>query len=118
MEICTNIVGDINKPLNINEDLVKIENFYNIQIIVIDSITKSKLYCGQNQAIKIFLQFSDNHFDLITNIKAYMGKLFFCFGCWKSFAKIEHHRCIHRCKMCHYEDKCNENENMIQILAY
>ena len=84
--------------------LKRIDDYFgvNYKITVVDQQNKyNKLFEGTAAARNLYLEYSDNHFNVITNIRKYMAvKNQFCEKCFKSYTYRSIHNCIYSCDMC------------------
>lgn len=86
-------------------EIRKFEDHLDIQIHVVSANEFNKVtYKGPNRTKKIFLYYHNEHFDAITNIKAFYGRTYYCTTCDKGFDHVERHKCSVRCNVCFRED--------------
>ena len=78
------------------------------------------IYCGKSNSCKVIHLYLDQergHFDVIVNMKAFVGGVYYCIDCEKSFCSndFEHHSCPGKrcgcCKQLECEDFLNKNVN-------
>ena len=87
------------------------EKIGDTQIIIVDSMNTSNLiFRGPDRNKKVYLEFLDDivdggHYNLITNIKGYMGRCYYCDKCHKAFQEKYLHRCKNSCPSCHAQEK-------------
>ena len=60
------------------------------------------IYRGANSEVpvSIYLYLSENHYSLITSMKGFLKKDYFCDKCLKSFRKFDRHMCVRKCRAC------------------
>ena len=51
-------------------------------------------------SVLIYLYLRDNHYHLITSMKGFLKKDYFCDKCLKSFKKFDRHKCNYVCRAC------------------
>ena len=80
----------------------------NYQIRIIDARNKKNLiFDGPRQDKRLYIEYNDDHYNSIINIKGYMGKRFYCHYCHIAFDKIIKHKCQNICSKCF--DKCDNS---------
>lgn len=66
------------------------------------------VFKGAEADKKIYLNFHDNHFDVITTMSGFLNRSYFCQKCQKGFNTKEKHICNEPCYLCH---KCHEDQS-------
>ena len=88
------------------------QNFPQYQIRVIDGSMKDNIiFSGPENRNKIFIEYLNNHFNAIINIRGYMTRKFYCETCHVKFSHLFDHRCKDHCKNCY--EVCEKCENEI-----
>ena len=49
---------------------------------------------------------AENHFSVITSMKAFVNKTYYCTKCHVGYQNNGSHQCIHTCKFCHASKQC------------
>ena len=126
--------GEIERPVNIN-DFPRAEQLIQMRICVVSAQAGNNfVYRGKENLTRkgtIYLYHSENHFDIITNIKGLMPGTYFCDHCLVSFQIPGSHQCARFCSLCNrqnclkeknYHKKCpdcnflfNTSENCFQF---
>lgn len=83
----------------------------NYQIIVYN-VDKKKIYTAFRNERQIFLLFHNNHYDVITNIKGFLRKKYFCARCTQPH-NDRNHCCRDNCKSCHSEIFCKKTGELL-----
>ena len=91
-------------------DVQKFEEYLHVRICVVSSTIGNRfLYKGNIEyrgSGTLYLYHSQpggsgiGHYDVITNIKAFLSKSYFCEACLKGFNKMYEHRCLETCSAC------------------
>ena len=100
-------------PLNhacVINDVQKFEEHLHVRICVLSSTIGNRfLYRGNvnyrsNGTLYLYHNQQEGsgigHYDVITNIKAFLSKSYFCEACLKGFNKMYEHRCFELCSAC------------------
>lgn len=93
-------------------DICKFERVLDIQIVVMASFINNKvIYQGEANTRRVYLLYSKDeknvgHFDTITNVKALLGRKYFCHQCLKGYDKKREHECSIKCRVC--ESDCSK----------
>lgn len=77
------------------------------QIVIINGKTKTLDYKGDKANKLIIIELIDSHYNLITSIKAYYQRSYFCYSCWKGYKKVSEHKCEFVCNACFKSEGCN-----------
>ena len=89
-------------------NIPKMEEIFAIRICVVSALTGRKfLYPGNPQYVNngtVYLYHSDHHFDVITNIRGFLGQRHFCEYCLKGFRRPTSHSCPHFCTLCNRQN--------------
>ena len=105
-------VIELAKQLNVKDgpcaiDLIKkIEDLWgSYQIMVIDNQdphNMSTLYLNKDKEFKkfIYLSFTNNHFNVITSMTAFLKKSYYCHQCKIGYAHTTNHICSFMCQLC------------------
>ena len=100
------IVKDLNLPNDGcgNKEIEKIERYfgkYQITVYEGDAITKDISYLGRPNNKFLYIWRHNNHYGVITSIKAFLKKKYFCDFCKKGFHKPGDHKyCNKICDLC------------------
>ena len=80
------------------------EDIFDIRICVVSALAGNRfIYKGKEQNAEngtVYLYHSDNHFDVITNVKGFLGVRYFCEHCLKGFRQAGSHSCARYCSLC------------------
>jgi hypothetical protein len=89
------------RALDVSE-LSAFEILLDVQIIVYQRPLKDGiLYAGLTEREdKLFLYHNEGHFDVISNIRAFLCKRNYCVKCLQPYNSVEHHACINYCATC------------------
>ena len=90
------------------EDVKLYEDYLKVNIIVVSLSCNKHIYTGSNKySDRIYLVYSQEssedlvgHFDLITNIAAFLCYQYYCENCNKGFRNRDSHSCKIWCKVC------------------
>lgn len=66
------------------------------------------MYKGPKKDKRVNLWLHSEHYDVITNLKAFYGSSYYCEHCEKPYDHIEYHRCPKSCYVCRRE-ACEKN---------
>lgn len=112
---------DESKMLDLN-DINKIARIIKFEINVVCAENLNKIiftsdYKSTQQYYQIYLHKRKNHFNLITNIKAFYRKNYFCYRCKEGYDRV--HRCSKKklCPCC-YSDCGYETKGVKDLLIY
>jgi len=84
----------------------------NYQIFVIDALNKYNfIFKGPNNVQKIYIEYYNNHYNSIVNIKGYYEKRYFCDECYFPYNNFPDHKCPIKCNMCY--SICPKNGDII-----
>ena len=82
---------------------------YRIVVLSFDHFNAA-IFKGPVRWHTIYLYFHDNHYDLITSMKAFLNRSYFCDKCQVGYnAKEKHTGCVDDCKLC-MSPGCPEGE--------
>jgi hypothetical protein len=112
MEIATLAGLNFDVPVN-QEALEKLQSVLtDYQLIVIDGAYRSNIiYKGKEEnKNKIYIEYLNEHFNVITNIRGYMGKKFFCQKCHVAYRHFQDHKCSDQCDKCY--SNCDKEEKV------
>lgn len=117
INIACNSGLDLSTPI----DMVNINNVQSYlntyQIIIIDgSFHHKPIFKGPEMISKIYIEHFNNHYNAIINIKAYIGRDFYCETCNIGYKEKTKHRCKFECRKC--LSKCNNLSNSSKIVCY
>ena len=108
-EIANGAGLDLTIPVNSDVWQIIQNSLLDYQIKVIDATYKSNLiFCGPDKEKKLYIEYLNNHYNAITNIRAYMGKKYFCEKCFIGFHNLFDHCCPDFCKSCY--SNCSSND--------
>ena len=97
------IVGNISVSGSI-ENIPAMEYVLGLRICVISAMAgNSFVYRGTAEFIgngTVYLYHTENHFDVITNVRGFLGVRYFCEYCLKGFRQPSTHSCSHFCSLC------------------
>ena len=101
---------NLNDPIS-RDDWQKIQNeLTDYQIRIIDARNKQNLiFDGEMREKKLYIEYYDEHYNSIINIKGYMGRKFYCHNCHVGYDKIYKHKCKNHCIKCYNNCKSNIN---------
>jgi hypothetical protein len=105
-----NLVNKCAKDLGLNpeqecsiNEIIKIEMYlkeYQITIIDGNGKLKEALYIGPVNKKFLYISWNQHHFNAITSIKAYFGRIYFCNYCKVGYSHLTDHYCKAQCKCC------------------
>jgi len=85
LNLCQRL-GYYNKEGFTLEDIKHVEELLDIQIrLVYAENFNTIIYSGEEKETKIYLYKNDNHFDVISSMKAFLGSYYYCDKCDKSY---------------------------------
>jgi hypothetical protein len=99
-ELAIQLHQQTNIPLTLCtiEDVIVFEHFLKKRIIMV-AVNKSFIYKGNSEYNDhIYVLYHNNHYDLITNITAYLCKTYYCTNCLKGYNNS--HTCDNACNIC------------------
>lgn len=112
IELC-NQLGDYNEDGFTLEDIKNVENLLNIRIkIVCAENLNTIIYNGSKESnTVVYLYKNQNHFDVINSMKAFLGSVYYCEKCDKTYQNKNKHTCKNKrvCIMCKSEEHKNIN---------
>ena len=88
------------------EKIQKSNEFLGYQIIVIEFKSQRQLFKGPEAEKEIYLLWDENHFDLIKEMNAYVGRTYYCKHCNRGFQSVNLHKCDNTCQSCRSTTKC------------
>ena len=115
LELAKKCGFDLSKPVTI-EDFSLIDGKIGYQIIVVDDNNPAnRLFVGNPETKKIYLSLrktvlNEYHYDAVVNIKAFIGKSFFCEHCHKGYNNYLQHKCNFLCERCFQHPPCGRQE--------
>ena len=70
------------------------------------------IYKGPETQKAIYLSHHDGHYDVITSMPAFLGRVYFCLKCEKGYNTEDwrHHSCAKKCRCCHHIACPNQGE--------
>ena len=84
----------------------------NYQICVVSKEQFNRIiYQGPPKSKGIYLLYSDQHYDLITSMSAYMNRGYWCHPCKQGYNSKENHLCEDTCKLC-YSGGCKMGKDI------
>jgi hypothetical protein len=103
----------IDKPLGIG-DIKKIERYFkHYQITILHgNINKDIIYKGIPNNKHIYICFTNSHYNVITSMKRFMNKSYYCNFCKVGYDKIGAHKCEALCISC-LRHNCIKEEDLI-----
>ncbi|XP_045215064.2 uncharacterized protein LOC123565260 [Mercenaria mercenaria] len=72
---------------------------YQINIVSADHFN-GIIYAGPDAEKKIYLYYSNNHYDIITSMPAFLSRNYYCTICGKGYDHKEKHSCNNACHNC------------------
>ncbi|CAF0802638.1 unnamed protein product [Brachionus calyciflorus] len=91
------------------EEIKKIENYlkdYQITIINCDGkLDKHPIYIGEPKNKFIYLTITGSHYKVITSMKAFYNRSYYCDFCKIAYQNVEKHKCKNMCNSCNRQ-KC------------
>lgn len=98
------------------EHVRKFQNFlkdYKITVYEYGSKGRTVLYEGPDAPLKINLLHYDNHFNVITNLKAAFCCRFYCDACHVPYDHKNDHRCAASCPCCQQTPPCEKTREEV-----
>ena len=105
--LCTASGIDYDTPMD-RDAMAKIDQALkpDYKLTVVDANNKrNRIFVGEQAPKELFIEFNNDHFNTITNIRGYVGSNFFCIPCFKPFSNIGDHKCEMQCSSCY--GQCN-----------
>ena len=86
-----------------HEDWGKIQTFFpDLQINVVDAVMKHNfIYRGPFRDKRVYIEYINNHYNAITNIRGYMSAKYYCEKCNVKYRELFKHRCPDQCTQCY-----------------
>ena len=101
-ELCNGANIDYDTPMD-RDIMKKIDDYLkpDFSLTVVDAQNKkNRIFAGDPAPKSLFIEFLDDHYNMITNIKGYVGSDHFCIPCFKPFSRIGNHKCTNICTSC------------------
>ncbi|XP_026139311.1 uncharacterized protein LOC113115834 isoform X1 [Carassius auratus] len=90
-------------------DIASFERALDIKIVVFHRSNAMILETYKNSdephPKTVFLYLHDDHYYMITSLKAFLGSPYVCPFCYKSYSNLRYHRCKHVCNIC-FDAEC------------
>lgn len=76
-------------------------------VVVSREFFNSIVYAGPQYSEKqIMIYHAENHFSVITSMKAFVNKSYYCTRCHVGYQNNGSHQCMHACQFCHANKQC------------
>jgi len=76
-------------------------------IVVSREFFNSIVYAGPQYSEKqLVIYHAENHFSVITSMKAFLNKTYYCTQCHVGYQNDGSHKCNNACKYCHASNRC------------
>ena len=105
-------------PCSLNEVALFQQYLTDYQIMIIsgdhnNSIIYPPQSSGTDEKPRLTLYLHDNHFDVINSVPGFLGRVYFCFRCYKSYDHTTDHLCTNMCRSCRGFGCIIENEGIV-----
>ena len=105
-------------PCGLNEVALFQQYLSDYQIVVIsgdhnNSVIYPPQSSGTDEKPHLTLYLHDNHFDVITTVPGFLGRVYFCFRCHKAYDHTTDHLCTNMCGCCRGFGCVWENEGIV-----
>ena len=105
-------------PCGLNEVALFQQYLTDYQIMVISGDhDNSVIYPPQSSATDekphLTLYLHDNHFDVINSVPGFLGRVYFCFRCYKAYNNTTDHLCTNMCRACRGFGCIWENDGIV-----
>ena len=92
-------------PCGLNEVALFQQYLTNYQIVIIsgdhnNSVIYPPQSSGTDEKPHLALYLHGNHFDVINSVPGFLGRVYFCFRCYKAYDHTTDHLCTNMCRSC------------------
>ena len=92
-------------PCGLNEVALFQQHLSDYQIVIIsgdhnNSVIYPPQSSGTDEKPHLTLYLHNNHFDVITTVPGFLGRVYFCFRCYKAYDHTTDHLCTNMCRAC------------------
>ena len=92
-------------PCGLNEVALFQQHLSDYQIVIIsgdhnNSVIYAPQSSGTDEKPHLTLYLHNNHFDVITTVPGFLGRVYFCFRCYKAYDHTTDHLCTNMCRAC------------------
>ena len=112
-EFCINAGLDISVPMD-PTIMKQVDEFLkpDFSLTVVDGKDKmNRIFVGDTAPRVLYIEYIEDHYNVIINIKGYVGAKYFCELCYKPYSNLGDHICAVACKSCF--GVCNPTDDMI-----
>ena len=105
-------------PCGLNEVALFQQYLSDYQIVVVsgdhnNSVIYPPQSSGTDEKPHLTLYLHDNHFDVITTVPGFLGRVYFCFRCYKAYDHTTDHLCTNMCRACRGFGCIWENDGIV-----
>ena len=105
-------------PCGLNEVALFQQYLTDYQIVIVSGDhNNSVIYPPQSsdtdEKPHLTLYLHDNHFDVITTVPGFLGRVYFCFRCYKAYDHTTDHLCTNMCRACRGFECIWENDGIV-----
>ena len=105
-------------PCGLNEVALFQQYLTDYQIVVVsgdhnNSVIYPPQSSGTDEKPRLTLYLHDNHFDVITTVPGFLGRVYFCFRCYKAYDHTTDHLCTNMCRACRGFGCIWENDGIV-----
>ena len=105
-------------PCGLNEVALFQQYLTDYQIMVIsgdhnNSVIYPPQSSGTDEKPHLTLYLHGNHFDTINSVPGFLGRVYFCFRCYKAYDHTTHHLCTNMCRSCRGFGCVIENDGIV-----
>ena len=105
-------------PCGLNEVALFQQHLIDYQIVIIsgdhnNSVIYPPQSSGTDEKPRLTLYLHDNHFDVITTVPGFLGRVYFCFRCYKAYDHTTDHLCANMCRACRGFGCIWENDGIV-----
>ena len=92
-------------PCGLNAVALFQQHHSDYQIVIIsgdhnNSVIYPPQSSGTDEKPHLTLYLHNNHFDVITTVPGFLGRVYFCFRCYKAYDHTTDHLCTNMCRAC------------------
>ncbi|MDI9312027.1 MAG: DNA polymerase [Limnohabitans sp.] len=106
--LANQLLSNLNLPLYSELNILNIDKVSEylsnlvppVQMIIVNGHSRTIDYKSSFNEEKIYLELYNQHYNIISSIKAYMNKSYFCEQCFVGFNNKNEHKCKFHCDLC------------------
>ena len=105
-------------PCGLNEVALFQQYLTDYQIVIVsgdhnNSVIYPPQSSGTDEKPRLTLYLHDNHFDVINSVPGFLGRVYFCFRCYKAYDHTTDHLCTSMCRACRGFGCIWENDGIV-----